>query len=248
VGRITGYHENPAASDRFFRSVLRSVFILTGLDFFRNLLIQGVFVSDLEYFKSIPIERLREQVIEQLKGNYAQNNIAIEEFERRLELATASEDRFELLKVVQDLPAVQAAGGEPESDWRGQKGSVALNLGRVKSSDTMVAVFSGVDRKGSWRPARNSKLLALFGGMDIDLSNAYMPPGDTYMDAMCLFGGVDIIVPEGLNVEVDGIPLFGGIENQVSDDLLPGAPTLHVRAFVMFGGIEIKHRKKRWRR
>ncbi|MGC9311552.1 MAG: DUF1707 SHOCT-like domain-containing protein [Sediminispirochaetaceae bacterium] len=205
-------------------------------------------MSDLQYFQNIPIERLREQVIEQLKGNYSHNNIVIEEFERRLEIATASEDRYELLKVVQDLPAVQSSGGAPDQEWNQQTGNVTLNLGRVREEDSMVAIFSGVDRKGLWRPARSTKLLALFGGMDIDYSRAYMPPGETYVDAMCVFGGVDMIVPEGLNVEVHGVPLFGGIENKTTGEYIPGAPTLHLRAFVLFGGLEIKHKKKRWRR
>lgn len=205
-------------------------------------------MSDLQYFQNIPIERLREQVIDQLKGNYAHNNIVIEEFERRLEIATASEDRYELLKVVQDLPAVQPSGEYPDQEWSQQPGNVTLNLGRVREEDSMVAVFSGVDRKGLWRPARSSKLLALFGGMDIDYSRAYMPPGETYVDAMCVFGGVDIIVPEGMNVEVHGVPLFGGIENKTTGEYIPGAPTLHIRAFVLFGGMEIKPKKKRWKR
>lgn len=205
-------------------------------------------MSELQYFQNIPIERLREQVVDQLKGNYAHNNIVIEEFERRLEIATASEDRYELLKVVQDLPAVQSSGGDPDLEWSRQAGNITLNLGRVREEDSMVAIFSGVDRKGLWRPARSSKLLALFGGMDIDYSRAYMPPGETYVDAMCVFGGVDMIVPEGLNVEVHGVPLFGGIENKTTGEYIPGAPTLHIRAFVLFGGLEIKHKKKRWRR
>ncbi|MDY7027932.1 MAG: LiaF-related protein [Spirochaetota bacterium] len=205
-------------------------------------------MSDLQYFQNIPIERLREQVIEQLKGNYAHNNIVIEEFERRLEIATALEDRYELLKVVQDLPVVQSSGGDPDLEWSRQAGNITLNLGRVREEDSMVAIFSGVDRKGLWRPARSSKLLALFGGMDIDYSRAYMPPGETYVGAMCVFGGVDMIVPEGLNVEVHGVPLFGGIENKTTGEYIPGAPTLHIRAFVLFGGLEIKHKKKRWRR
>ncbi len=205
-------------------------------------------MSDLQHFQNIPIERLREQVIDQLKGNYAHNNIVIEEFERRLEVAAASEDRLELLKVVQDLPAVQSSRGAAEQEWGRQDGNVTLNLGRVREEDSLVAIFSGVDRKGLWRPARSSKLLALFGGMDIDFSRAYMPPGESYVDAMCVFGGVDMIVPEGLNVEVHGVPLFGGIENKTTGEYIPGAPTLHIRAFVLFGGLEIKHRKKRRRR
>jgi len=202
-------------------------------------------VSDLQYFQNIPIERLREQVIDQLKGNYAHDNIGIEDFERRLEIAASSEDRFELLKVVQGLPALRGSDLDQNYAKSRQNGEAGINLGQVRNEESIVAVFSGVDRKSVWRPARKTKLLALFGGMDLDFSRAYMPPGDSHIDAMCVFGGVDLLVPEGLNVEVHGFPLFGGIDNRTSGEYLPGAPTLHIRAFVLFGGMEIKHKKKR---
>ena len=203
--------------------------------------------SELSYIRKVPVDRLREQVIELLQENYAHDAIGMEEYERRLGAAHASEDRFELLRLVEDLPAVRPSS-RTEHPSSGDTGEVALNLGGVRNEENMVAVFSGVDRKGSWLPARSSKLLTLFGGMEIDFTEALMPPGDTYLEAACFLGGVDVIVPEGLNVEVNGIPIFGAIDNGTSGEFIRGAPTLHIRAFVMFGAMDIMHPKKRRRR
>lgn len=199
-------------------------------------------MSDLQYFKNIPIENLREQVIDQLKTNYAHNNIAIEEFERRLDLAATCSDRFELLKIVDDLPAIQ--GSSQDSNVK-QDGQFSLNLGHVRNEENLVAIFSGSERKGPWRPARHSKVLAIFGGADIDYTQAYLPPGEFEIEMMCLFGGVDIIVPEGLNVELNAVPIFGGVDNHTSGEYIPGAPTLRIRAMVMFGGVDVKPKKRR---
>lgn len=201
-------------------------------------------MGDLQYFQEIPVERLREQVIEQLKLNYAHNNLTVEEFEQRLERASAVEEKLALLEVVKDLPSI-SEGSRPSAG--GGEGQVTINMGEVRTQQNLVAIFSGNERKGVWYPARNIKILAAFGGVDLDFSEALLPPGDTYIDAMCVFGGVDIIVPEGVNLEVSGVPIFGGIDNKYGDRRIPGAPTIHISAFALFGGIDVKPPKKRWR-
>lgn len=201
-------------------------------------------MGDLQYFQEIPIERLREQVIEQLKLHYAHDNLTVEEFEQRIERASAVEEKLALLEVVKDLPSISDSSRSAEA---GSSGQAAINMGEVRQQQDLVAIFSGTERKGVWYPARNMKILAAFGGVDLDFSKALLPPGDTYIDAMCVFGGVDIVVPEGVNLELSGVPIFGGIDNKYGDRRIPGAPTLHVSAFALFGGIDIKPVKKRRR-
>lgn len=223
-------------------------------------------MSDLLYIQNIPVEKLRSQVIELLQENYAHNAIEIEEYERRVGLASAAEDRAELLRVVDGLPILRTSGDASAdrgrwtennrwsddgrgADYRGplyqgaEGREMDDSLG-IREEENLVAVFSGVGRKGRWHPARSSKLLALFGGLELDFRKAVMPPGKSYVEALCLFGGAEITVPDDINVEVEGIPIFGGIENKSSGGYIPGAPTLRIRAFVMFGGLEIKAKRR----
>ncbi len=201
-------------------------------------------MGDIQYFQQIPIDRLREQVIEQLKLHYAHDNLSVEEFEQRIDRASAAEEKLALLEVIKDLPSISDGSGSA-ADSSGRY--AAVNMGEVRKQQDVVAIFSGSDRKGVWYPARTIKILAAFGGVDLDFSEAFLPPGDTYIDAMCLFGGVDIVVPEGVNLEISGVPIFGGIDNKYGDRQIPGAPTIHISAFAMFGGIDIKPVKKRRR-
>ncbi len=205
-------------------------------------------MSELQYFQSIPVERLRDQVIEQLKVNYAHNNIVMEEFERRLELATATEDRSELLKVVNDLPVINGEDAVRDSGGANSPNRVSINTGQIRSDESMLSVFSATTRKGVWRPSRYTKLLAVFGGADLDYTRAYLPPGEFNVEIMCMFGGVELLVPDGMNVEINGLPIFGGLENKTSGEYIPGAPTLKVRAVALFGGVEVKHPGKRRRK
>jgi hypothetical protein len=200
-------------------------------------------MSDLQDYRNIPLTKLRNHVIDQLKLNYAHDNLEVEDFENRLTSANELEDKFDLLALLRDLPAIREGDEHLAEDERG----VRINREKVRSGDLVVALLGGSDRKGEWYPAKDTKVLAVMGGVDLDLSEAYLPPEGLTIEILTMMGGVDIIVPEGVNVEVTGIPILGGIDNKTSGRRLPGAPTLRVRALAMMGGVDVKTKKRKKR-
>lgn len=78
---------------------------------------------------------------------------------------------------------------------------------------------------------------AVFGGLDLDLRDVKVEDG-AIIEAFAIFGGIDIKVPEGVNVKVRRTELFGGAKSSVSNQ--NGAPVLYVNALCMFGGVDIK--------
>jgi hypothetical protein len=65
------------------------------------------------------------------------------------------------------------------------------------------------------------------------------------VDALALFGGVDVIVPRGWQVALSGLPVFGGYEDKTTGNgALPhDAPVLQVTATAIFGGVDVKNAK-----
>ena len=53
-----------------------------------------------------------------------------------------------------------------------------------------------------------------------------------------IFGGIDIFVPDNINVKVSSNCIFGGISNKTS--VHKDAPTIYISGTCMFGGVEIK--------
>ncbi|WP_245537724.1 LiaF domain-containing protein [Sediminispirochaeta smaragdinae] len=192
-----------------------------------------------EHPPMLPLPKFRERVVEQLKLNFAHNNIEVDEFERRVSLAHESDDRQVLGNLIRDLPVLRDEENQEYSS------SVAWNNGRVKRDDTMLALLSGVERRGPWSPARNTRVLALMGGVDLDFTDAKFPPGTTEIEIVCLLGGVEMVVPEGVNVDISGIPLIGGFENKMEYDYYPDGPTLKIRGFALLGGVEVRPPRKR---
>ncbi len=102
-------------------------------------------------------------------------------------------------------------------------------------------VFSGSELASHSKQFKGGSVSAVFGGAEIDLRDS-LPAPDAELDIFAAFGGVEIRVPDGWQVQVRGLPLFGGIENATVKDSLPSdAPVLSINATVLFGGLEIKH-------
>lgn len=189
-----------------------------------------------------PVATVRAEVIERLKHNYAYDTIDDRELSLRLEQAEAATSTAELELIVADLPAVV----EPETETvtaKVNRGEVA-----VEQTATLLAVMGGTERRGAWRPARKTKAVAVMGGIDLDYRDAVFPPGKTTLTIVCLMGGVEIVVPPGVAVELSGLPILGGVENRTDHPNNPSAPVLEVKALVVMGGVDIKTKQSKLRK
>lgn len=99
------------------------------------------------------------------------------------------------------------------------------------------ATFSGCDLNYAGQEFHGAELTAVFGGVKCDLRQAIIEK-DCAIKATSLFGGVDIFVPEHVNVKVNSTGVFGGTSNKTQPK--PNAPTLYIQSTAVFGGVEIK--------
>ena len=106
-------------------------------------------------------------------------------------------------------------------------------------------IFGGPDVASTSQNFRGAALTALFGGVKLDLRQARPAPDGASITATAAFGGIDIFVPRGWRVEVNGSPVFGGVEDKTdrSTPPAPDAPLLNVDAMAIFGGVSVKHEK-----
>lgn len=100
------------------------------------------------------------------------------------------------------------------------------------------ATFSGQDLNFKGDSFKGANLNAIFGGIELTLKEAEIAE-DTLINATSIFGGIDIIVPEKVNVKVKSTSLFGGTTNKVKDEK-ENVPTIYIKSFNLFGGVEIK--------
>jgi hypothetical protein len=81
--------------------------------------------------------------------------------------------------------------------------------------------------------------IALLGGMDLDLSQAELSGPRLDIVKVSLLGGVDLVVPEDVRVEVGGFVLLGGkdVERHPASS---AARIVRVRAYGLIGGVRVR--------
>ncbi len=104
---------------------------------------------------------------------------------------------------------------------------------------SVVAGASGSEFQSRASNLREGRVLAVMGGVELDLTDAGIEAGAT-LDVKAVMGGVDVIVPPEWRVELISKAVFGGVSNQTDPDRgRDDAPLLLVRAQAIMGGIEI---------
>ena len=108
----------------------------------------------------------------------------------------------------------------------------------------VTAAFSGLNVRNVSQQFLGGSATALFGGVEIDLREAQISPenNEARIDAFAAFGGIEIFVPQGWNIIITGLPIFGGWSNKaLSKAHEEGMPILKIHCTVMFGGLEVKN-------
>lgn len=101
------------------------------------------------------------------------------------------------------------------------------------------ALFSGLELKVINEDFAGAKLNAIFGGIEIDLTNVKTTKKVIVIEANAIFGGIEITIPQDWNVKIEGTPLFGGYSMNHKRQVIENAPTVVFRGLALFGGVEI---------
>jgi hypothetical protein len=176
----------------------------------------------------------REATVTHLREAAAEGRLTVEELTERLDAAYAASTRAELEPLTADLPVAPS--------------SVTVEPGRG-GTRFVLGILGGGDRRGRWRVAERVVVVNVFGGADLDLREATLAGTETTIWVISLFGGSDIIVPEGVNAELSSFALLGGDDLKLEGpEPPPGAPVVHVRTVSIFGGTDVTTRRGRRRR
>jgi uncharacterized protein DUF1707/cell wall-active antibiotic response 4TMS protein YvqF len=161
----------------------------------------------------------RERVALQLRDHAVEGRLTLEELSERLDRAYAARTLAELEPVTADLPA-------------------AAPLSRGSRRWSIVA-FGDLERKGRWRLPRRSVAVVAFGNLDFDLRQAELEAETASITAFLLFGNVDVYVPEGIEVEVDGLVVLGHRREWGREPARPASPVVRLRVFALVGTADV---------
>ncbi|WP_240135614.1 DUF1707 domain-containing protein [Streptomyces sp. MUM 178J] len=188
----------------------------------------------------------RERVAERLRDAVAEGRLDMEEFEERLDAAYKARTHGDLEPLVRDLPALAGAGGaQPAPSGDRSPGGWARRIGGTATSRMAFACCGGFGRKGGWTVGRRFTAFTLMGGGELDLRDARFEDREVVIRCFSIMGGVHVVVPPDLNVDVTGIGFMGGFGESGSVEAAPdpAAPRVTVTGFALMGGVGVERKR-----
>jgi class 3 adenylate cyclase len=181
-----------------------------------------------------PIQRVadadRDRTVTALREHVVVGRLTLDEFSERVGNALVARTRGDLDALVADLPTRR----QPESEDT-----------QRRARRWIVGIMSGATAKGRWRIGARTTAMAVMGGCVLDLRQAEIYGSEVVINAFAIMGGIDIIVPEGIDVELAGFSVMGGRNLRIRDvPIIPGSPRIIVRAFPIMGGVEVRSRPR----
>ncbi len=181
----------------------------------------------------LPSPERRETVVQTLSSHFAAGRIELEELEQRLDVAMRAQ-------TLEDLDAALAGlAPAPSSETALAERPVIAD---DRASGWSVAVMSGVKKSGRWYLAPIHRTVAFWGGTVLDLREAQFTAAVTEIRARAIMGGVEVIVPPDLPVQVRGFGVMGAVVDKTTP---AERPRVVIRALALMGGVEVKVRARK---
>jgi len=108
----------------------------------------------------------------------------------------------------------------------------------------IVAIFSGSRRVVDSPDFRGGEVVAIFGGVRLDLRRSTITLEKAVLDITAVFGGVEIQVPESWSVTTKGVGIFGGFDDKTihpKPDPNAKTPELVITGSTVFGGMSVSN-------
>lgn len=112
-----------------------------------------------------------------------------------------------------------------------------LNNKNTKDNE-YCATFSGQRIDFPNEEFKGATLNSVFGSITCDLRGAKIKE-DVVINASSVFGGIDIIAPDDVNIKIKSNSIFGGVNNKKKNNE-DKKYTIYVNASCLFGGVDIK--------
>lgn len=170
----------------------------------------------------------RDSVIDLLREASAEGRLTPEEYEERVSRALTARTVADLAPLTSDLPVVRPFGPIP-----------------AVQDKPVIAVMSEETRSGKWAVPEQLRCVAVMGGVKLDLTEAVPTARETHLNCVSVMGEVSIVVPDGVDVRMDGTAIMGEkTVKKLRTPPVPGAPIIHVHAFALMGTVEVKPKRK----
>jgi hypothetical protein len=201
------------------------------------------------------LARAREQKISELSAHFANDNLSLEDLERRIERVYKASSVVDLDIITSDLPTSTSLvdprmPGERLTDRLSSTRAPVVPSTFEIAHARMLAIMSSTRRSGRWSVPRELRIVALMSDTKIDLTSAVLPVGGFVdIDLSCVMASFRLIVPPEVRVVNEMHSIMADVRSS-ADELLPDptrrstAPVVRLRGTALMADVKIKVRRR----
>jgi hypothetical protein len=168
------------------------------------------------------LDPARHTAQDHLQRAVGEGRLTLDEFTDRVGAVWAATSAQDIDRVLVDLPAP--------------------TVGRTPAPrSTLVSVMGNLKRRGRWSLRKRTNAFLIMGDVELDLRNAVIVDDYVEITVWGLMSDVTVIVPDGVEAELDGLCVMGDREIELAPvPRVPGSPLVRVRAYALMGDATVK--------
>jgi hypothetical protein len=181
----------------------------------------------------------RHQVAEILREAAGEGRLDMDELDQRLEATYAARTYADLVPITLDLPA------HPNQRPVVKPAAASPDVVPGPDQESHFAILSGLSRKGVWVVPKQMTILALMGGVELDLRRAKFAAPEVVITINAFMGGAQVIVGPSTRVQMEGTGIMGGYSGPsglVDATLDENSPVVRIKGFAIWGGVSVERK------
>ena len=191
------------------------------------------------------LNRAREQKISELSQHFANDDLSLDELERRIELVYKAGTIAELEAITADLRVAALA--------LAARDAISVAPRRVLAADArrgrLLAIMGESRRTGRWLVPGELRVVSLMSDTRLDLTQAVMATGTSEIHLSVVWSACRLIVPPGMRVINELHAVMASVTSNADEMDPPGssrpdAPTIRLTGTALMAEVKVVVRRR----
>lgn len=192
----------------------------------------------------VALEARRQLALDRLTEAFSRDAISMEAYETRVAAIQRAHLPQEIEAAVAGLPVLppRPSPGPAARKGRGNTTALANPIDpSLRGEETVACIMGNRVLQGDFLSGDKIGVFTVMGSTRIDLTTTALPPGRLKIDTLCVMGDVKVIVPRGLPVKMNALPIMGNshIDREVDRRITRGEPYLEINGLTLMGNLMV---------
>lgn len=196
------------------------------------------------------LNRAREQKINELSQHFANDDLSLDDLERRMELVYKAGTIAELEAITADLRAMSTGSAAPAG---AVDPAAVVSRRRAVVPDArrgrLLAIMGETRRSGRWLVPGALRVVSLMSDTRLDLTNAVMAAGTSEIHLTVMWSSCRLIVPPGMRVINEMHAIMASVTSDADEMDPPGvarpdAPTIRLTGTALMAELKVTVRRR----